>query len=180
MTLNYKRSQILYRVQFYIGDGATSRVFSRAMTILFTYHINKWRNRTVCQMIEERARLHPDKVLIHFESDAWTYDRVSFHVRLTLHCTGRYECRNWFCLALQANRYANQIANYFAAKGYRKGDIVGVVMENCPETICVWLGLCKVRCHCGWCNLFIHSLPKRDSFITYGENVSRLEWSVPL
>ena len=43
------------------------------------------------------------------------------------------------------NNLANKIANYFAAKGYRKGDIVGLVMENCPESICVWLGLCKVR-----------------------------------
>ena len=54
------------------------------MTILFTYHINKWRNRTVCQLIEERAKLHPDKVLFYFENDVWTYDKVSFQVKLLM------------------------------------------------------------------------------------------------
>ena len=63
----------------------------------------------------------------------------------------------------QVNEVSNRIGNYFLEQGLRKGDKVGVFMENCPEFIAIWLGLAKVirpllshmssplhnaRCHC--------------------------------
>jgi hypothetical protein len=40
---------------------------------------------------------------------------------------------------------SNQIGNYFTKQGLKKGDSVSLFMENRPEYVCMWLGLCKVR-----------------------------------
>jgi solute carrier family 27 fatty acid transporter 1/4 len=28
--------------------------------------------------------------------------------------------------------------------GYKKGDVIGLYMGNCPEYVCIWLGLAKL------------------------------------
>jgi solute carrier family 27 fatty acid transporter 1/4 len=40
--------------------------------------------------------------------------------------------------------YSNKIANVFKNHGYQKGDTVGLMMENRPEFVCIWLGLSKL------------------------------------
>jgi len=40
---------------------------------------------------------------------------------------------------------SNRVANYFAAKGYKKGDCVALFLENRPMYVCIWLGLSKVK-----------------------------------
>jgi solute carrier family 27 fatty acid transporter 1/4 len=40
--------------------------------------------------------------------------------------------------------YSNKIANVFKNHGYQKGDTVGLMMENRPELVCIWLGLSKL------------------------------------
>lgn len=37
-----------------------------------------------------------------------------------------------------------QVANYFQNLGYRRGDVIGLAMQNRPEVICIWLGLSRV------------------------------------
>lgn len=32
----------------------------------------------------------------------------------------------------------------FLAAGYKKGDVIGLFMETCPEYVCIWLGLAKL------------------------------------
>lgn len=44
----------------------------------------------------------------------------------------------------QANDLANKIANIFYEAGYRKGDVVALIMENRIEYIPIWLGLSKL------------------------------------
>jgi hypothetical protein len=39
---------------------------------------------------------------------------------------------------------SNRIGNLFADAGIKKSDNVALFMENRPEYVCTWLGLCKV------------------------------------
>ncbi len=39
---------------------------------------------------------------------------------------------------LQVEDYSNQVANYFLARGYKKGDTVAFYMTNRPEYIITW------------------------------------------
>jgi acyl-CoA synthetase (AMP-forming)/AMP-acid ligase II len=50
--------------------------------------------------------------------------------------------RNWSFR--QVDDYANQVANFFYEKGYRKGDVVAIMMDSCPEFVCLWLGMAKI------------------------------------
>ncbi|XP_071448964.1 long-chain fatty acid transport protein 1-like [Hetaerina americana] len=84
------------------------------------------RNMTVARVFcEEVSPKRMAKVAFHFEGRAWTYSQVE--------------------------AFSNRVANYFtglkSADGTRKfkrGDTVALVMENCPEYVCIWLGLSKV------------------------------------
>lgn len=42
------------------------------------------------------------------------------------------------------DEYSNKIANIFKEQGFRKGDTVALFLENCPEFVCIWLGLAKL------------------------------------
>ncbi|KAF8796889.1 Long-chain fatty acid transport protein 1 like protein [Argiope bruennichi] len=39
---------------------------------------------------------------------------------------------------------SNKIANYFLSIGFTKGDEAALLLENCPEFVCIWLGLAKI------------------------------------
>ncbi|XP_050054637.1 long-chain fatty acid transport protein 4-like isoform X2 [Aphis gossypii] len=41
-------------------------------------------------------------------------------------------------------QFSNQIANYFKEQGLKRGEIVALYMESCPEYVCIWLGLSKI------------------------------------
>jgi solute carrier family 27 fatty acid transporter 1/4 len=49
-----------------------------------------------------------------------------------------------FFFHVQLEEFSNQVANYFQAEGYQKGDVVALVMENSPEFVGTWLGLAKL------------------------------------
>ncbi|MDD3898618.1 MAG: AMP-binding protein [Syntrophomonadaceae bacterium] len=42
------------------------------------------------------------------------------------------------------NRRANRYANFFHSQGYKKGDVVALLMDNCPEYLMVVTGLAKI------------------------------------
>lgn len=44
----------------------------------------------------------------------------------------------------QMNRDANRVAHVAHAKGLRRGDVVGLMMENRPDYFATWLGLAKI------------------------------------
>jgi len=44
----------------------------------------------------------------------------------------------------EADNLVNRIANVFQEAGYQKGDVVGLLMENCIEYMPIWLGLSKL------------------------------------
>ncbi len=43
-----------------------------------------------------------------------------------------------FALLTQVEDYSNRVANYFLAKGFKKGDTVAFYMPNRPEYIIHW------------------------------------------
>lgn len=42
------------------------------------------------------------------------------------------------------NRRANRYAHFFQSQGYKKGDVVALLMDNCPEYLMVVTGLAKI------------------------------------
>ncbi|GGK47581.1 long-chain-acyl-CoA synthetase [Nocardia camponoti] len=91
------------------------------------------------------AHRHPDRVFLRFEGDAYTY------------------------------RAANGIVNRYAAvlseRGVRRGDVVGVLMTNRPETLFVVLAALKLGAPVGLLNhnqrgdVLAHSLSLLDSVL---------------
>lgn len=39
---------------------------------------------------------------------------------------------------------ANRVANWALVEGFKPGDTIALVMENCPDYVAIWLGLSKV------------------------------------
>ncbi|KAK7095529.1 long-chain fatty acid transport protein 1-like [Littorina saxatilis] len=73
---------------------------------------------TVAKLFKDQVKKHPQKPCFLFEDQTWTFQQV--------------------------DDYTNQIANFFYEAGYRKGDGIGIFMENRPEFVCLWLGLSKI------------------------------------
>ena len=67
---------------------------------------------------ELAAERHPDQVAVLYQQTRYTYG--------------------------QFNARANQVAHYLAAQGLRRGDVVGVLLENRPELLLVVLALAKL------------------------------------
>ena len=73
---------------------------------------------TVADIFRKTLSKHPRKTAFIFEQKTWTFQDVE--------------------------DYSNRIGNYFKSQGYKKGDVVALYLESCPEFICIWLGLSKV------------------------------------
>ncbi|KAF8796890.1 Long-chain fatty acid transport protein 1 like protein [Argiope bruennichi] len=61
---------------------------------------------------------YKDRTCFIFQDEKWTYQMV--------------------------DEYSNKIANYFLSQGYVKEDEVALLLDNCPEYVCIWLGLSKI------------------------------------
>ncbi|GIY73968.1 long-chain fatty acid transport protein 4 [Caerostris extrusa] len=57
-------------------------------------------------------------LLFIFQDEKWTYEMV--------------------------DELSNKVANHFLSRGYAKGDEVALLLNNCPEYVCIWLGLAKI------------------------------------
>uniref|UniRef100_A0A6P4FSC0 long-chain-fatty-acid--CoA ligase n=1 Tax=Drosophila rhopaloa TaxID=1041015 RepID=A0A6P4FSC0_DRORH len=75
-------------------------------------------NYTVADVFERNVRIHPEKVAVVSETQRWTFRQV--------------------------NEHANKVANVLQAQGYRKGDVVALLLENRAEYVATWLGLSKI------------------------------------
>ncbi|XP_023328130.1 long-chain fatty acid transport protein 4 [Eurytemora carolleeae] len=75
-------------------------------------------NMTIHQLFYNTCRNHPQKVMIYFEEEEWTFQDIE--------------------------DYSNRVGNYFLEQGWRRGDVVALFMENKPEYVGILLGLSKI------------------------------------
>lgn len=111
---------------YFFGNSLTLALLlhpiCRILYLVFSIEIASRRhskkNVIFSDLFEQTVCKHPDKVAISFEDESWTFQRL--------------------------DEYANRIANYFLGQGLKKGDVVALFMENCPEYVGTWLGLSKI------------------------------------
>ena len=73
---------------------------------------------TIADDFEATVDQYPDKPAFIFEGETTTY--------------AQFDAR------------ANRIAHWAIAQGYKRGDCVALVLENCPDFPAVWFGLAKI------------------------------------
>ncbi|KAH0953249.1 hypothetical protein HN011_000393 [Eciton burchellii] len=76
------------------------------------------KHRSVADIFRQYVNSHPNKVCLIFEEQEWTYQQIE--------------------------DFSNKIATIFKTHGYKKGDVVALLLENRPEFIAIWLGLSKI------------------------------------
>ena len=88
--------------------------------ITFVTQLSKYQKNedTVADIFQKTLSKHPRKAAFIFEQKTWKFQDLE--------------------------DYSNRIANYFKSQGYKKGDVVALFLESCPEFVCVWLGLSKL------------------------------------
>jgi len=100
-------------------DGRTA---VRFIHLLWVNLNAKWRNQSVGDLFLKTADRIPEKtmmVLCHETGE----EKMTFR-----------ECKEMSC----------QVARYFLKQGYKKGDVVGLVMENRIDYCCYWIGLSMI------------------------------------
>ncbi|XP_023171133.2 long-chain fatty acid transport protein 1 isoform X2 [Drosophila hydei] len=106
---------------FYIaavtGPRDTIALIAYIRVLLFIKRLER-KNLNVGDVFEANVAKQPDKLAIVSESQKWTFR--------------------------QLNEQANRVANVFHSHGYKKGDVVGLLLENRPEFVATWLGLSKI------------------------------------
>lgn len=85
--------------------------------VLKALHYNS-KNYNITDIFSITVNKYPHKIAFRFEDRSWTFREV--------------------------DEYTNRIANFFKSKGYEKGDVVALFMENRPEYVFMWLGLAKI------------------------------------
>ncbi|KAH8326981.1 hypothetical protein KR074_000063 [Drosophila pseudoananassae] len=106
---------------FYIAAVTTPRdtmaLISYIRVLVFVKRQER-KNLNIGDIFEANVAKQPDKLAIVSESQQWTFRQV--------------------------NEHANRVANVFHSHGYKKGDVVGLLMENRAEFVATWLGLSKI------------------------------------
>ncbi|KAL7668817.1 hypothetical protein ACOME3_009501 [Neoechinorhynchus agilis] len=87
----------------------------------------------VSDIVRNRAKADPDKVCFLFNHETWTFKDV--------------------------DRYANRVANYFRSK-LKPNDVVGLLLDNCPQYPCIWLGLSRL----GVVTALLNTKIKKDQY----------------
>ncbi|XDV53689.1 hypothetical protein PO909_022125 [Leuciscus waleckii] len=87
---------------------------------------------TYLQCFELQARNNPQKPFIVFEDQMLSYRDAD----------------------VRSNRFADVLRSHC---GLKHGDIVALLMNNEPDFICVWFGLCKLGCEVAFLNFNIKS-----------------------
>ncbi|XP_031838570.1 fatty acid transport protein 1 isoform X2 [Nomia melanderi] len=103
---------------FYVAFKTLPRDFKAVagyVKLLFTIRCHARKDRTVADVFRQCASRHPNKVCFIYEDEEWTFQQVE--------------------------EYSNKIATLFKSYGFRRGDLVGLLLENRPEFVAIWLGL---------------------------------------
>ena len=85
---------------------------------------------TAGDLLEQAVQRHGDAPFIRFE------DRV--------------------CTYVEINQLANRVAHRALARGIGRGSVVGLLMENRPEYLAIWLGMAKVGAVTALLNTHLH------------------------
>ncbi|XP_024939555.1 long-chain fatty acid transport protein 4 isoform X2 [Cephus cinctus] len=94
------------------------RALSRYAKVLWAIRNYQKKNRSIADLFQLNVQRHPNKVCLIFQDQEWTFQQV--------------------------DDFSNKVANVFKSHGYRKGDVVGLFLENRPEFVAIWLGLSKL------------------------------------
>ena len=73
--------------------------------------------RTIVDIVEAQARATPDAIAFYYQDRALSY--------------------------AQLDQYANRVARWARGAAIAQGDVVALLMDNCPEYVATWLGLLK-------------------------------------
>ncbi len=92
---------------------------------------------TIVDIVEAQARATPAAIAFYYQ------DR-----------TVRYA---------QLDAYADRVAHWAAGAGIRRGDVVALLMENCPEYVATWLGLLKAGAVAALINANLRGIPLAHS-----------------
>lgn len=105
-----------------VSSRVFKTVFLRALfayiRVLLFIKRQERKNLNIGDIFESNVARQPDKLAIVSESQQWTFRQV--------------------------NEHSNRVANVFHSHGYKKGDVVGLLLENRAEFVATWLGLSKI------------------------------------
>ncbi|ERL92064.1 hypothetical protein D910_09386, partial [Dendroctonus ponderosae] len=94
---------------------------------------------TVPTIFTKLAKEHPDKTALIIDGRRWSYQELE--------------------------TFSNRVANFFKSQGYKKGDVVALLMENRPEYLGLWLGLAKIGVVTSLINSHLLSTPLTHSIL---------------
>jgi solute carrier family 27 fatty acid transporter 1/4 len=130
-----------------------SRALARFIKLLIFVRRLQNKNVSLGQLFTANVAKNPDKACMIFEGREWSFKEV--------------------------NDLSNRIANVFHQHGYKHGDKVGLLMENRPEFVAIWLGLSKLGVVVPLINhnlkkqSLLHSITISDcSAIIFGESLT--------
>ena len=106
---------------FYVALKTAPRdlvAITRYIKVLWIIRSHERKNRSIADVFRQHVSRHPNKVCFIIEDQEWTYQQVE--------------------------DYSNKVATIFKTYGYRKGDVIGILLENRVEFIALWLGLSKL------------------------------------
>ena len=75
-------------------------------------------NMTIHQLFYNTYTKHPDKVMVYFEDQEWSFRDIEI--------------------------YSNKVSHFFLSQGFKRGDVLAVFIENKPQYVGVLLGLSKI------------------------------------
>lgn len=90
----------------------------RYIKLLWLIRGHEKKNKSVADIFRQHVARHPNKACIIFEDQEWTFQQIE--------------------------DFSNKVATTFKNHGYRKGDVVALLMENRPDFVGIWLGLSKI------------------------------------
>lgn len=139
---------------FYVLSRTYKRDFRAFLKLCkaFPSFINtKLNSKPVYHYFNEVVKKYPQKAAYLFEDEIWTFSA----------------CKEM----------ADKIATYFEREGYRKGDSIALLLNNCPDYVCIWLGLSQIGVAVGLVNTYVTNDPLIHSLkiinckgIIFGEN----------
>ncbi|XP_047361366.1 long-chain fatty acid transport protein 4 isoform X1 [Vespa velutina] len=90
----------------------------RYIKLLWLIRGHERKNKSVADIFRQHVARHPNKTCIIFEDQEWTFQQIE--------------------------DFSNKVATTFKNHGYKKGDVVALLMENRPDFVGIWLGLSKI------------------------------------
>lgn len=86
--------------------------------LFYNYSITPETNISIGEIFNKTVRKHPNNKCLYYLDKSWTYE----------------EFNNW----------TNRLANQFLKLGFKKGDVVAVLLENRPEILAISMAMAKI------------------------------------